>query len=83
MIEATATNDQNRLLRASDVADMLGVTSQTVRRLSNRGHLPPGRRIGPKTVRWPAREISRFIENAPLAKPNATTKPKPSQGETT
>jgi excisionase family DNA binding protein len=60
----TALEQGRRLIDEDAVADRLGVSARTVRRLAARGEIPPSSRLGSSTCRrWDAREIDRYIEN--------------------
>jgi excisionase family DNA binding protein len=50
-----------RLLRAKEVADLLGVTPQVVRKLVAKGSLPRPIRYNRRLVRWKASEIRRWL----------------------
>jgi excisionase family DNA binding protein len=48
-------------LRAREVAEMLGVSEDTVRDKAARGQLPQPRRLGPRWVRWHRVEIEQLL----------------------
>jgi predicted DNA-binding transcriptional regulator AlpA len=52
---------ENTLLTASAVADKLGISIRTLRRLELQGKVPPPLRIG-GSVRWPVKLIDAWIE---------------------
>lgn len=56
---AEASGD--RLLRASEVARKLSVSSRTVWRMTDGGELPRPVRIGTRMVRWRESEIEAYI----------------------
>lgn len=50
------------LLRAGEVAQLLGVSTRTVWRLVSAGRLPPPLAIG-RSRRWEQADVERFVEN--------------------
>lgn len=61
-VEAAETQPpQNGLVDIRRVAQMLGVSSKTVRRMTRRGQLPRAVRIG-RQVRWKLADIERYIK---------------------
>ena len=56
------------LLTVQDVARMLRCSTRTVREYVSRGLLRPVR-VGPRLVRFTAREIERFIGGEPVTSP--------------
>lgn len=57
-----------RLLKVSDVARALAVSTRTVWRLVSAGELPPPQRIGKRLRRWRAADIEAYVTGKP-AKP--------------
>lgn len=52
------------LLRARDVANLLGTSETTVWRYTQQGHLPAPIKLGNNMTRWRDDEISAIIQNA-------------------
>lgn len=52
---------QNGLVTIKRVAQLLGVSIKTVRRMTRRGQLPRGVKIG-RQVRWKLADIERYIK---------------------
>ena len=55
-----------RILRAAQLADMLGVHRTTLWRWEQTGTFPHRRRFGPQTVGWLAGEVEQWIQSAPV-----------------
>jgi excisionase family DNA binding protein len=68
---ATATMQQSQQLKPflteDDLAELLGVSRQTIRRMHADGRLPRGRRITDRVVRWSADTIRKWFEKCPPA----------------
>ena len=60
------TNGHERLLTRKQVAAALGVSEQTVWRMTVDGRLEPPRQINSRNLRWPASVIDRFIQSRPI-----------------
>ena len=56
-----STGEGVLLLSAADLADVLGVSLRTVRRLDSYGKLPRPVRLG-RAVRWRRDEVARWVE---------------------
>lgn len=56
-----ATVEADSLLRIKEVAELCGVSAQTVRRWAARGILPPPVRIGGKDLFWRKADIVQWI----------------------
>jgi len=52
----------DRLLRTTDVADSLAVSSETVLRWHRSGKLPGGRRLGSNVLRFSEVELEAWLE---------------------
>ncbi len=50
-----------RLLRARDVADLFGVSVETVLRWHRSGKLPGGYRLASNVLRWRSSELERWL----------------------
>ena len=48
------------MVGVTDIARMLGVSDNHIRRLEDRGALPQGIRLG-STIRWPLSQIEQWI----------------------
>ncbi len=59
--EAQGLSSGDRLLRVSEVAKTLSVSSRTIWRMTDRGELPRPVRIGTRMVRWRESEIEAYI----------------------
>ena len=66
-----------KLLTIGDVAEILGCSVQTVRRMAADGRLPPPRRFGRRTLRWRASTIDAWLADAPEAEPAPPITPAP------
>ncbi|WP_083260795.1 AlpA family phage regulatory protein [Microbulbifer aggregans] len=55
-------NDENRLLRRSDVAKLLGIGQSTWSRWVSEGKAPPGIRLSSRAVAWRYSTILKFVE---------------------
>lgn len=61
-----ASNRQvQRLLRANEVCERLGISRATLWRWERAGHLPPRRQAGPNSIAWVEAEIDAFIASLP------------------
>lgn len=58
---------KNKLLTASQVADILNISPSTLYRWKREGRLPSSIQLGPKTTRWRESEILAFIEQLEAA----------------
>ncbi len=54
-----------RLLKVSDVARALAVSTRTVWRLVSAGELPPPQKIGKRLRRWKSTDIENYIHGKP------------------
>jgi predicted DNA-binding transcriptional regulator AlpA len=52
-----------RLLDATDVATLLGISLRKLWHMTANGELPPPIRIGKRSTRWKATDIGAFIDN--------------------
>lgn len=57
--------DFSRIIRASELADRLGISRVTLWRWERNGLLPPKRRVGPNVVGWLESEISEWVAARP------------------
>ena len=55
----------NRLMTAQQVADLLGISRVHVWRMVKAGNLPDPLYLAPRSPRWQTDEIYALIENAP------------------
>jgi predicted DNA-binding transcriptional regulator AlpA len=62
-----STNFKNRILRVSDVADMLGIHPTTIRNWIRRDRLPLRRQFGPGVVGWLYADIDLWLTQRPIA----------------
>lgn len=60
-----------KILRPSQLAQILSVSKPTLWRMEKRGELPPRRKISKRTVGWLSSEIEEWLES----RPDATYKP--------
>jgi excisionase family DNA binding protein len=60
MSHVPADPTPNRLLGTLEVADVLGLSQRSVRRLRRQGKLPPGIEVG-GTIRWRSEEIEEWL----------------------
>ena len=57
--------DNNRLLRLSEVLKIVSVSRNTVYRMMEEGHFPRPVRISTKAVRWNLSEIEEWLKARP------------------
>ncbi len=55
----------SRILRISEMVELLAVSRATLWRWERRGVLPPKRRIGPNVVGWIESEITEWLQTRP------------------
>lgn len=53
---------KNKLLTASQVADILNISPSTLYRWKREGRLPSSIKLGPKATRWRESDIASFID---------------------
>ena len=53
-----------KLLKVSEVATRLSISTREVWRRADSGALPRPIRLGPRTSRWPSEEIEAVVERA-------------------
>lgn len=53
----------NRIIRASELAEMLGISKPTLWRMEKRGELPPKIRISKRVVGWRESDISSWLNS--------------------
>jgi len=60
---SNASNDwqDERLLSAKDLAEILGCSQRSIWRLCSSGRLPSPVRLGPRLVRWRAKDVERWL----------------------
>jgi excisionase family DNA binding protein len=51
-----------KFLTEKDLAELLGVSTRTVRRMEADGRIPRGKRIGQRIVRWSESTINTWFE---------------------
>jgi excisionase family DNA binding protein len=56
-----------KLLSEQDLAELLGVSARTIRRMHADGRLPRGKRISERRVRWSQDVIERWFSKRPSA----------------
>ena len=61
-------NDPDRLLRRCEVEDRTGLARSSIYREMRAGRFPIPVRVGPRAVRWSAREIDSWLAKRPRAK---------------
>ena len=61
------TTPIDRLLKRPEVEERTGFSTTTLYRLMKRKAFPVPVRIGPRAVRWRARDVEAYIESRPLA----------------
>lgn len=59
------TIERRTVLRVGDVADRLGVSRSTLRRLRQSGSFPPARRLSARAVGWLVADVDRWLQSAP------------------
>ena len=59
MIEQKGTD---RLIDAHAVADLLGISARSFRRMNDTGRAPRPIRVGPRLIRWRRDEIAAWID---------------------
>ncbi len=57
----------DRLLRRDEVESRVGLKRSSIYREMRAGRFPIPVKVGPRAVRWPAREIERWLEARPRA----------------
>lgn len=57
------TNDENRLLRRPEVAELLGIGESTWSRWVADGRAPKPIRLSPRTVAWRYSDVQKFIND--------------------
>ncbi len=57
----SALLDLPPIVRVKLLADLLGVTQETIRKWAATGVLPPARRLGCRILYWHAEEVRAFI----------------------
>ncbi|REL39129.1 AlpA family phage regulatory protein [Rhodohalobacter sp. SW132] len=56
-----------RIIRKAELADILGISIQTIWRMTKRGELPPKRQISKGCVGWLEDDIIKFLKSRPIA----------------
>lgn len=59
------------IIRPSELADMLGVSTVTIWRMQKRGELPPRKKFTNRLVGWSENTIEEWFESRPYADPEA------------
>ena len=62
--------EYERLLRAKEVAGLIGVSRSTLYRMVAAGQFPQPIRIGPRASRWRMSEVQEWMASRPLATAN-------------
>jgi len=57
----------DRLLRRSEVIEIVGLSRPTLWRLEKLGKFPRPLQVGPNSVRWRESEIQAWIKSRPIA----------------
>jgi predicted DNA-binding transcriptional regulator AlpA len=52
-----------RIIRPSELSEMLGVSVQTIWRMEKRGELPERVKISKRSIGWRSDEISEFVNS--------------------
>ena len=55
----------DRLLRMTEVVEIVELSSSTIYRYMAKGMFPRSRRIGPNSVRWLESEVREWMESRP------------------
>lgn len=66
MTDADALRSSPIIVRAPQLAELIGVHRSTVWRWEQAGTLPPRRRFGPQTSGWLKSEIAAWVESRPV-----------------
>ena len=61
--------NNRRLLRLPQVLELVGSGRSTLYAMVDRGEFPPPVRIGVRAVAWRARDVYRWLESRPSARP--------------
>lgn len=59
--------ENDRLLRATEVCQMIGVSRTTLHRIVKTGEFPPAIRIGKRGSRWHLSEVVEWMDSRPVA----------------
>ena len=51
----------NNLINVETVANMLGISANSVRRLAKQGLIPAGLRVGRRLIRWDREQIETYM----------------------
>ena len=65
---ASVEKPKLKLLTEADLRELLSVSRSTIYRLVRSGALPPGLRIGPRSLRWSYGSIEAWLKNQEKAK---------------
>ena len=65
--------DIDRLLRREEVESRVGLKRSSIYREMRAGRFPLPIKVGPRAVRWPAREIEAWLASRPRASGEAAT----------
>jgi len=60
-----------QIIRPSELAEILNVSTVTVWRMEKRNELPPRKKISSRCVGWTQKSIEDWLENRPYADPEA------------
>jgi prophage regulatory protein len=60
-------NNTLQIIRPSELAEILSVSTVTVWRMEKRGELPPRKKISNRCVGWMESDIREWLENRPNA----------------
>ncbi len=61
--DINAAQDPDALLTVSTVAALTGFTASTIRQRTRRGRFPAAKKLGPRTVRWRARDVREWLQD--------------------
>lgn len=58
-----------KIIRPTELAEMLSISKVTLWRMEKNGELPPRKKISERAVGWLESDIAEWLENRPLADP--------------
>ena len=58
-----STKAESALMDSIELAAFMGVATSTVKRWSRDGHMPKGRRVGPRLMKWDRAEIQTWMQD--------------------
>lgn len=67
-------NKSLQIIRPSELAEILSVSTVTVWRMEKRGELPPRKKISNRCVGWTRSSIEDFLDSRPYADPKIQEK---------